>query len=47
LLPVQSIPMYPTNQAVTPFLIVLYGALQVNAPEHCALVKNIQYRGGF
>lgn len=47
LLPVQSIPMYPTNQAVTPFLVVLYGALQVNAPEHCALVKNIQYRGGF
>lgn len=47
MLPVQSIPMYPTDSAVTPFLVVLYGALQVNAPEHCALVKNIQYRGGF
>ncbi len=46
LLPVQSIPMFPTDRAVTPFLIVLYGALQVNAPEHCALVKNIKYSRG-
>lgn len=47
LLPVSTIPLYPTNKAETPFLIAYYGALENKAPEWCAEVKNIAYSGGF
>ncbi|GHV91218.1 hypothetical protein AGMMS50268_17210 [Spirochaetia bacterium] len=46
LLPVSTYPLYPTDKAVTPFLVILYGALEVSAPEFCALVKNIHYEQG-
>lgn len=47
LLPCSTIPLYPTDKAETPFLIVLYGALENRAPEFCSVVKNIAYTGGF
>lgn len=46
LLPVSTYPLYPTDAAITPFLVILYGALEVSAPEFCALVDNISYDGG-
>lgn len=46
LLPVSTIPLYPTATAETPFLVVLYGALVNRAPEWMALSKNISYHGG-
>ena len=39
-------PLFASDKAETPFFIQLYGALYVKRPEWCALVKNIQYRGG-
>jgi hypothetical protein len=47
LLPVSTYPLYPTNAAETPFLVLAFAALEVNAPEFCALVDNIKYTGGF
>jgi len=47
LLPVSTYPLYPTDAAEKPFLVILFGALEVNAPEFCALVDNIRYSGGF
>jgi hypothetical protein len=47
LLPVSTYPLFPTEAAEKPFLILLYGALEVNAPEFCAIVDNIHYQGGF
>jgi hypothetical protein len=46
LIPVSTFPLYPTDKAVTPFLVILYGALEVSAPEFCASVKNIAYEKG-
>ncbi|MCL2174467.1 MAG: hypothetical protein FWB73_00330 [Treponema sp.] len=46
LLPLCTYPLYPTDRAETPFLILLYASLEVRAPEFCALVKNLQYQGG-
>jgi hypothetical protein len=46
LLPVCTYPLYPTDTAETPFLILAYVALAVKAPEHLALAKNISYSGG-
>lgn len=45
-LPVCTMPLYPTDKAETPFLVLAYGALAVKAPEHLALAKNIAYEGG-
>jgi hypothetical protein len=47
LLPVSTYPLYPTVSAERPFLVLFYAALEMNAPEWCALVENIHYRGGF
>ena len=47
LLPVSTYPLYPVDAAEKPFLIILFGALEVNAPEFCAVVDNIRYQGGF
>jgi hypothetical protein len=47
LLPVSTYPLYPTDAAERPFLVILFGALEVNAPEFCAIVDNIHYQGGF
>lgn len=46
LLPVSTYPLYPKDKAETPFLVMAYGALEVKAPEHCALAKNVGYSGG-
>ncbi|MDR0475047.1 MAG: hypothetical protein LBH43_15410 [Treponema sp.] len=46
LLPVSTFPLYPTDSAIRPFLVIIFGALEVTAPEHCALVDNIAYPGG-
>ncbi len=46
LLPVCTYPLYPTDKAETPFLILAYIALAVKAPERVGLVKNIAYTGG-
>jgi hypothetical protein len=46
LLPVSTYPLYPHDKAVTPFLVILFGALEVSAPEFCALVENIAYSKG-
>ena len=46
LLPVSTFPLFPTDAAITPFLVILFGALEVSAPEFCALVDNIAYDGG-
>jgi hypothetical protein len=47
LLPVSTYPLYPMDRPETPFLVIFYGALEVNAPEFCAIVDNIHYQGGF
>lgn len=37
----------PTNSALTHHgVVALYGNLELRAPEYCALVKNIGYKGG-
>lgn len=40
-LPMMKFPLYPTNAAVIPFLIMLFGALNVKKEEQMARVKNI------
>jgi hypothetical protein len=47
LLPVSTYPLYPTEIAETPFLVIIFANLEVNAPEFCAIVDNIHYDGGF
>ncbi|NVP23050.1 SU10 major capsid protein [Treponema phagedenis] len=44
--PLRSRPLYESNRAEIPFLIQLFAALDVKAPEWCAIAKNIAYRGG-
>ena len=46
LLPACTFPLAPVNKAETPFLVMLYGGLEVRAPKQCGLVKNIAYSGG-
>jgi len=38
--------MYPTDRLVTPFIVALFGALEVRAPEFCGLIDNLAYTGG-
>jgi hypothetical protein len=47
LLPVSTYPLYPVDAAERPFLVIFYGALEINAPEFCAIADNIRYQGGF
>jgi hypothetical protein len=46
LLPLQKYTLYSSTRAETPFLIQLYGALLVRAPQWCGMIKNIGYAGG-
>lgn len=46
LLPVCTFPLAATNKAETPFLVMMFGALEVRAAKHMGLVKNIAYTGG-
>ena len=45
-MPLRVRPLYESNKAEKPFFVQLFGALDIKAPEWCALVKNIQYKGG-
>lgn len=44
-LPMMKFPLYPTNAAVYPFLMLLFGALNVKKSEQMARIKNISYSG--
>lgn len=44
--PLKIRPLNESNRAETPFLVQLHGYIDVKAPEWCAVVKNIQYKGG-
>lgn len=46
LLPVCTYPLAPVNVAENPFLVMLFGGLELRAPKFCALVKDIAYTGG-
>jgi len=46
LMPLRVRPLYENDRAEKPFLIQLFATLDIKAPEWCALVKNIQYKGG-
>ena len=46
LCPMRVRPLYESNRAEMPFFVQLFGALDVKAPQWCAVVKNIQYKGG-
>ena len=46
LMPVSTIPLYPTASAETPFLVAFFGALENRAPEFCSVIKNLHYDGG-
>jgi hypothetical protein len=47
LLPVSTYPLYPVDAAEKPFLVIIFGAFELNAAEFCAIVDNIHYQGGF
>lgn len=40
LLPATQFPLYPTNAAIIPWAVLLYGALMVGIPNHHFLIKN-------
>jgi hypothetical protein len=46
LLPLRLYWMNPVNRLVTPFILALWGCLDLKNPEWCGLTKNIQYQGG-
>jgi hypothetical protein len=46
LLPLRVYRMNPVNKLVTPFIIALWGAIDLKVPEYCGIIKNIQYNGG-
>lgn len=46
LLPVCTFPLQPADKAEIPFLVLMYGALEVRTPKFLGLVKDIGYAGG-
>jgi hypothetical protein len=46
LLPMRLFRMNPVNRLVTPFILALWGVLDLKVPEWCGLTKNIAYQGG-
>lgn len=46
LLPACTFPLYPTASAELPFLVLMFGGLEVYAPKFCGIVKDIHYNGG-
>jgi hypothetical protein len=44
--PMRLYRMNPVNRLVTPFILALWGIIDLKVPEWSALVKNIQYKGG-
>lgn len=46
LLPVCTFPLAAVNTAETPFLVMMFGGLELRSAKMCALVKDIAYSGG-
>lgn len=46
LLPACTFPLAPVASAETPFLVMLFGGLELRVPKFCGLVKDISYTGG-
>ena len=46
LLPLRLYRMNPVNRLVIPFILALWGVLDLKNPEWCGLIKNIGYEGG-
>ena len=44
-LPLMKFDLYPTNAAIIPFLIILFGAMDVKVPWRHGLVKNVSFTG--
>jgi hypothetical protein len=44
--PMRLFRMNPVNRLVSPFILALWGVLDLKNPEWCALIKNIGYKGG-
>lgn len=40
LLPATQFPLYPTNSAIIPWAVLLYGALQLGIPQHHFVIEN-------
>jgi hypothetical protein len=46
LLPLRHYRMNPVKRLVSPFILALWGVLDLKNPEWCGLSKNIAYKGG-
>lgn len=46
LLPACTFPLAPTASAEIPFLVLMFGGLELYAPKFCGIVKDIKYKGG-
>ena len=46
LLPLRLYRMNPVNRLVSPFILALWGVLDLKNPEWCGLTKNVAYKGG-
>lgn len=44
-LPLMKFDLFPTNAAIIPFLIVLFGALDVKVPWYHGVIKNVSFTG--
>lgn len=44
---ISTMPLFPTNSAVSIFLLKFYGMLEVRIPRRAYLIKDIAYTGGF
>ena len=44
-LPLMKFDLYPTNAAVYPFLMLLFGSLALKKPVNHVRIKNISYSG--
>ncbi len=44
-LPLMKFPLYPTKSAIIPFLVLLFGSLDVKVPWYHGFIKNIGYTG--
>lgn len=41
LMPISTIPMYPTNSLMIPFIVGTFATLILRAPEYCGILRNI------
>jgi len=47
LLPAGMFRKQSPTRLVEPFIMALFGAIDIRAPGQCGLIKNIGYTGGF